>query len=117
LMISFQIVNPTRMVLTLKETTVTLFEESPESDFFEHTLPPDNSYPYRTDVAISGESLRKYMREVYIIPLIGVIGFEDAFGKPRHYNFGFDIHCRQNGFELKLPERKTRKDRNGQKAN
>jgi hypothetical protein len=116
LTISFQINNPTKMVLALKEITTNLFDEGPESCALEYTLAPDHGYPFQMDIIISGQSFRKYMKDVFVIPVSGLIGFDDAFGERQHYGFGFACHCRYpNWFQLRTYEGKIPQKESGDK--
>src|SRR5439155_20605694 len=69
LTISFQVNNPTKMVLTLKDITTNLFDEGPESSTLEYTLAPDNACPFKMEITISGESFLKYTKDVFVIPI------------------------------------------------
>jgi hypothetical protein len=125
LKIAFQIVNNTKMVLTLKEITLRFFEDddSVHAVVLEYTLPPENGYPISIEIPISGETLRKYNMEMLIIPVTGLIGFEDAFETVRHHGFGFNLRCRHQWFDVALYEgpipnkKKSAEQQKGDKPN
>ena len=108
LTLTFQVVNPTKMALTLKDIEITLFEDKDDRLYYRHleyTLIPDGNYPVSIKIRLVEDAFGKYTKGLYVIPVTGLITFEDAVEKIRHQGFSFDCRRREGKWEFTLPNK------------
>ena len=82
--IGFEIVNPTKMPLTLEHMEIVLNGQS-EVRIFRHVLAPDRSYPVHFKITLRDASLVQYSEGRFNLVVDGKIAYIDAFEKKRDY--------------------------------
>jgi len=92
--ISFAVVNNTKMPLILRSVRFQIGEEQAYSRTMQHLLPPDNGYPVDFPVPLnSAELLTRYNKHELVLVVTGSAGYSDAFENIQEQAFGFTCKC------------------------
>jgi hypothetical protein len=102
--ISFAIVNNTKMPLTLRSVRFQIGKQHASSRTLEHSLAPDNGYPVDFPVPLnSAELLTRYSKHELVLVITGWVGYTDAFEKSREQPFGFTCRCGSPSYAVISP--------------
>jgi hypothetical protein len=93
LFISFDILNPTGMILNLNWVIVRIDGERKPAQLFNHAMTPGDIFPISTSVSLEGRRLEEYQRHALCISIIAYVGFTDAFNRPRKQDFPCICTC------------------------
>jgi hypothetical protein len=90
--LTFEIVNATKMPLTLNRFQIYVNDEKTSAEY-RHTLPPGKRYVIPVDTLLKGAKARSYLAGKGILPINGSIGYCDAFGKQKEQSFSIVCFC------------------------
>jgi hypothetical protein len=94
LFITFDIVNPTSMLVTLNWVIMRIDGERQKTRLFNHPLNPSTDpVTIDTSIMLEGNRLEEYKRYSLRFPVIVYIGYTDAFNKPRKQHFSCVCVC------------------------
>ena len=103
LRLTFDITNPTNLLLTLTRVAVDFGGKTTEATMRE-ALAHDVGYHVKREIDIKGERLELFKKGELVMPLIVWAGFEDAFGVFREQSDGSNCVCSQSGCEFEAYE-------------
>lgn len=97
LRVTFDILNPTKMVLNLNWIVMRFGGRKQSSTLAGHALAPDENYPMRTMLALRGDDFANYRNYRLALPIVVTVGYTDAFGKQRKQPNGCTALCGPHG--------------------
>jgi hypothetical protein len=98
ILISFDIVNPTKMPLTISGYSVSVKGQD-TSVQFGRTIAPAKSYSVKLDRLLEGKESEDYIAGKLILPLTCSVPYIDAFTKPQQARSDFCFLCGPHGFQ------------------
>lgn len=98
ILISFDIVNPTKMPLTISGYSVSVKGQD-TSVQFARTIAPAKSYSVKLDRLLEGKESEDYNAGKLILPLTCSVPYIDAFTKPQQAESDFCFLCGPHGFQ------------------
>jgi hypothetical protein len=98
LQLSFEIINPTKMPLTLEWYVISI-NTTKYSSRLNVTLAPDQVHELKALISYTDEVRDKYIRDGYDITITGVIAYTDALKDFQKQRFGYLRRCRPMGGE------------------
>jgi hypothetical protein len=99
LYIAFDIVNHTKLPVTLESVTISVGGDRLDSKA-KNALNPDNNFRVDTFILLSEDQDAHYLGNRLILPVRGDVAFIDVLTKCRHHPFGGLLVCNRQGVEF-----------------